>query len=123
MGRIGIAQVKAWREEIGATHLVVFAIGSDGTQHVATHGETEQNAREAAGAGNRLKKSLGWPKGFCMSEALARICRNCTYYKADRGIHCANGWTGDRSRGHCYFDTTRPRTGADDKCHNFEPSI
>ncbi len=77
---IPIATVKAWREQIGATHLVVFAIGKNGTQHVATHGKTEQNAKEAADAGNKLKTALGWPNNLCNEKPLKRICKNCFFY-------------------------------------------
>jgi len=120
---IPIATVKRWREEVDATHLVVFAMDRDGNkQHVATHGETAQNATEAAKAGNKLKGALGWPDELCHAKPLARICKNCTYYKPDYGIHCMNGWSGDGSRGWCQYEPTRIGKGEDCKCSCFEPN-
>jgi hypothetical protein len=121
---VGIARVKRWREEIGATHLVVFAVDKDGQQVVATHGQTERNAKEAAKAGNKLKSALGWPETLCHANPLERICKNCTFYKPDYGIHCFNGWSGDGSRGRCLATPTHPplTTSADDKCAQFEPN-
>ncbi len=121
---ITIAQVKRWREEIDATHLVVFAIGRDGRQHVATHGETEVNSRDAAEAGNTLKMALRWPEDSYRAKPLARLCKNCAFYKPDYGTWCFNGWTGDGSHGHCMFHASRARvrTTAEDKCGDFEPA-
>jgi hypothetical protein len=125
MQKIEISMVKKWREAIGATHIVVFAVDENngGEQCVATHGETEKNAREAATAGNNLKSHLGWPTKSCKDEPLERICKNCTYFEVDRGIHCFNGWTGDGSRGCClvYPGEQRPQTLATRKCSLFEP--
>ncbi len=121
---IKIAQAKHWREEVGATHLVVFAIDRDGQQHVATHGESEQNAKEAAQAGNNLKAALGWPEDLCLTRPIERKCKNCTFYKPDYGIYCFNGWSGDGSRGHClYSPHPRTTTREDDKCAGFEPRV
>ncbi len=121
---IKIAQVKRWREDINATHLVVFAISGDGVQQVATHGETEQNAKEAAKAGNKLKIALGWPEDLCRETPLERKCKNCTFYKPDYGVYCFNGWSDDGSKGQC-LNQSSPRTPTtqDDKCADFEPNI
>ena len=120
--KIGIAQVKAWREEIDATHIVVFAVGRDGRQHVATHGETERDAREAAQDGNELKSALGWPENLCRERPLERLCKNCSFYKPDYGIHCFNGWSGDGSHGMCMYQASRRvATTQDDTCADFEP--
>ena len=121
---IKIAQVKAWREDIDATHLVVFAIDREGRQHVTTHGETEQNAQEAAKAGNKLKAALGWPEDLCRAKPLERVCKNCAFYKPDYGIHCFNGWSGDGSSGRCLYQShLRVATKADDQCADFEPKV
>jgi len=117
---ISIAQAKHIREMLNATHLVIFAVDDNG-QHVATHGATEAQAREAAQAGNNLKSALDWPENLCRDKPLQRKCSNCTFYKPDYGIHCFNGWTGDGSKGHCLFEPTRVATTADSKCHHFEP--
>jgi hypothetical protein len=120
--KISIAQAKKWREEINATHLVVFAVACDGSQYVATHGKTERNAKEAAKAGNNLKAAFGWPEHLCNDKALERICKNCTYYKPDYGIHCFNGWSGDGSSGYCMLQPIRVAKNQDDKCVNLEPN-
>ena len=119
---IEIFAVKGWREQIDATHLVVFAVDREGNQHVATHGESEQDAREAAKAGNKLKVGLGWPEDLCRAKPLPRICKNCIWYKPDYGLHCANGWTGDGSSGHCQYDRTRRAVTAAEKCADLEPN-
>lgn len=120
--KIEISQIKKWREQIDASIIVVFAITKDGMQHVATHGETAKNAKEAAQWGNSLKKTMNWPDKLCHEEPLERICKNCTYYKADYGIHCFNGWTGDGSNGFCLYENPRLNTMADNKCARFEPA-
>jgi hypothetical protein len=118
---ISIATAKEIRESIGATHLVIFAIDKDHREHVATHGETESDAREAAIAGNKLKKALGWPDEHCHAKPLNRCCDNCTYWKADYGIHCFNGWSGDGSTGWCRLNPTHVKVERDNKCQFFSP--
>lgn len=120
--RIPIARVKELREELGLTHLVIFGVEADGTQHVATHGDTEPQAREAATAGNRLKASLGWPTGLCKDRPLERICQNCVFFKPDYGMHCFNGWTGDGSRGDCLTEPSVRRVAKEHSCHLFSPN-
>lgn len=89
--QITIAQIKEIREQLGATHLVIFAVDSEGQQYVATHGQTQKQAKEAATAGNKLKSALGWPEDLCKSKPLPRVHENCAYYKQDWGYHCFNG--------------------------------
>jgi len=104
MKTISIPKVKAIREDLGATHLVVFAIAENGQQHIATHGKTQVNANEAAKAGNKLKVALGWPGDLCTAAPLERKCKNCDFYKPDYGIHCCNGWSQDGSHGFCLYE-------------------
>ena len=118
---VSIAQAKALRQSVGATHVVIFAVTADGEQHVATHGETEQHALEAAKAGNKLKAALGWPADLCAAKPISRICKNCTFYKPDYGYWCFNGWSGDGSKGHCLVEPSAVRVGADHGCRHFEP--
>jgi hypothetical protein len=122
MNTIPIEYAKEARESIGATHLVIFAVTEDGQQHVATHGETRVNAQEAAKAGNKLKSALGWPDELCKSKPLPRLCENCAYWKADWGMHCMNGWTGDGTKGHCHLEPKRVAVVHDNTCRHFEPS-
>lgn len=119
---IPVSIVKSWREQIGATHIVVFAVSPDGRQHVATHGETEPNAKEAADAGNKLKTALGWPEKSCNDKPLPRVCENCSYYKPDFGMWCMNGWSGNGKLGHCLaIPGQRYHTSSDNKCAMFAP--
>ena len=83
---IPISEAKNIREQLGMTHVVIFAVDKNGKQYVVTHGETIHNAKEAAKAGNKLKDVLGWPKDLCKSTPLPRIHKNCIYYEADYGI-------------------------------------
>jgi hypothetical protein len=119
---ISISQAKQIREQFGATHLVIFAIDPDGTQHVATHGLTEQNAQEAAKAGNKLKAALGWDDELCHARPLPRVCKNCTFFEKDYGVWCANGWSGDGSTGWCQLEPERVKVDAKGKCRHFEPN-
>lgn len=122
MVSISIAAAKKIREEIGATHLVIFAVAPDGTQHVATHGESRRNAEEAAKAGNKLKSTLGWPDDLCRSRPLPRIHENCAFYEKDFGMWCFNGWTGDGSEGWCNLEPQRTKQkGVGIACRHFEP--
>lgn len=118
---IPIKEAKRIREELGLTHIVIFGVNAEGQQHVATHGETRQNAREAAKAGNKLKAALGWPEDLCKAQPLERICKNCAYYKPDYGMWCFNGWSGDGSRGDCLVEPKTQRVGAESGCRYFEP--
>jgi hypothetical protein len=119
---IPISKAKAIREDLGVTHLVIFAIDYDGVQHVVTHGETEQHAAEAAKAGNHLKGALGWPPDRCTTKPLPRLCKHCTYWKPDYGTYCFNGWSGDGSTGWCRFEPQHVKTDADNKCGFFQPA-
>lgn len=122
MNPISISKVKEIREDLGATHLVIFAVDSDGEQHVATHGQSEKDAKQAADAGNNLKAALGWDIELCKSRPLPRICKNCQYWKVDYGFHCFNGWTGDGSEGYCRFEPKHVKTTRDNTCGFFSPS-
>lgn len=121
MSAISISKAKEIRESLGATHLVIFSVDEDGTQHVATHGQTDKNAAEAAAAGNNLKRALKWDESLCNAKPLERRCENCIYWKADYGAWCFNGWSGDGSSGWCQYDPGKVKTAKGDRCHNFEP--
>ena len=121
MENISIGTAKEIREQIGASHLVIFAVASDGTQHVATHGDTERNAREAAEAGNNLKRALGWDNSLCNAKPLERKCKNCTFYEADYGTYCMNGWSKNGDSGFCQLEPVKTTVDAEQKCRYFEP--
>lgn len=122
MKTIPLSKAKNFMEANGLTHVVIFGVYPDGSQCVATYGQTKQNANEAARAGNNLKKQLGWPENLCRSQPLRRICRNCDFYKPDYGIHCVNGWTDDGSRGKCMVTAVPAWRKAEDRaCSLFEP--
>ena len=118
---ISIKKVKAIREDLGATHIVIFCVDKDGQQQVATHGQTNIHAREAASAGNRLKFALGWPKDLCKAIPLERKCKNCYFYEPDYGIHCFNGWSDDGSNGFCKVEPRKTAVKHESGCSRFEP--
>lgn len=122
MKAIPVSQVKAIRESLGATHIVIFAVDADGVQHVATHGLAPRHAREAAKAGNNLKRALGWGADLCDSKPVDRICKNCAFWKPDWGHWCFNGWSGDGSEGHCHVEPSRIATIRENTCQHFQPS-
>ena len=120
---ISIKKVKQIREELKLTHIVIFGVDANGRQYVATHGETEKNAKEAAIAGNKLKSVLGWPDYLCHDKPLERKCGNCEYYEPDYGIFTANGWTQDGSKGKCLLTPYKTPTIIKSKCSAFEPKL
>ena len=120
--KIPVSYVKKIREEIGASHLIIFAVSPDGANHVATHGESPRNARQAAVFGNKLKKELGFPADLCRSTTIERICKKCSYWKPDYGTWCFNGWTGDGTQGHCHLEPTPISKPADSICSHFMPN-
>lgn len=113
--KIKISEVKKIREELNMTHLVIFAIDKNNNYHVATHGDTVFHAKEAAEAGNNLKKKLGFPDNLCKSKPLERIHRNCEFYKQGR--------PGGYEYGLCCYECGKQiEVNPDGKaCHNFEP--
>ncbi len=120
--KIPVSKAKFLRESLDLTHIVIFGLDRDGVQHVATHGESVEQAEEAAAMGNNLKQSLGWPKDLCNSVPVERICKNCIYYKADYGSWCFNGWSKDGKDGFCsvYPDFTYKRQEKE-TCLHFTP--
>ncbi len=119
---IKINEVKKIREQLNFTHLIMFGISEDGSQHVATHGKTQLQAKGAAKLGNSLKNKLGWPKDECNSKPLERMCRNCDYWQ--RGYHRPGDIIEENMDGKCMFNV-KPckRMEKDRACNNFEPSV
>jgi hypothetical protein len=114
---IRISEVKRIREELNMTHLIIFAIDDKNNYHVATHGKTRIQAKQAAKAGNILKKQLGFPDDLCKSEPLERICGNCDYWKRLR----LPGYPIEEY-GKCYYEINQiDRNEKNKACHNFEP--
>lgn len=54
---------------------------------------------------------------------IPKICKNCTYWKQDWGTWCANGWSGDGTKGYCQWDIETVMISQDRTCGHFEPSI
>jgi len=49
--------------------VVIFAYDPvSGKQHMTTYGRTLAQCKDAAKAGNYLKKALGWPDELCHAE-------------------------------------------------------
>lgn len=119
---ITIKETGEIRKQLGLTHLVIFGVDASGTQHVATHGGTPTQAKEAAKAGNNLKQALGWPDEMCNEKPLPRIHENCAYYEKDWGHHCFNGWSGDGKSGFCNLEPEKTKQiGAEIACMHFVP--
>ncbi len=49
--------------------IVIFGYDpKTGKQHVTTYGKTTEHCKDAAKAGNLLKKALGWPEELCHAK-------------------------------------------------------
>ena len=117
---ITIKKAKQIRENLGFSHLVIFGITPDGEQHIATHGDSKSNAKEAATAGNNLKKSLGWPPHLCNSTPLSRICEHCSFWQAH--FHRPGDRIPNNAIGDCMFNPNRnERCSQDIACIHFDP--
>lgn len=118
---IKIKEIKQIREQFDFTHVVILGISRDGSQHVATHGETIVQAKEAATMGNQLKRQLKWPEEFCNSIPLERKCENCSYWKRkkiDHSERIPENWSGK-----CMLNPDPSlRHDKDIACRNFEPT-
>lgn len=67
--KISIESARQIANNFGYTQVVIFALNErSGVQHVTTYGTTGQACQEAADAGNKLKKALGWPDEFCHAK-------------------------------------------------------
>jgi hypothetical protein len=67
--RIPIAAAKRISNDYEYPEVVIFAYDPDsGDQHVTTYGKTLEQCKDAARAGNYLKKALGWPDDLCHAE-------------------------------------------------------
>jgi len=122
--KIKISQIKEIRKNLNLTHIVIFGVDESGKQHIATHGKTRKNAKEAAEAGNRLKKILSWPDVLCHEKPLERKCKNCIYFRHDYGVFCSNGWSGNGSTGKCIaIPDSVVNKKEDDTCVYFEPKL
>jgi len=120
--KITVSQTKTICEQLGLTHLIIFGVDAENKQHVATYGETQQQANEAATAGNILKRTLGWPESLCKSTPYPRIHENCEFYEKDWGMHCFNGWTGDGKHGKCLVEPIAIRVeGSARACRYYQP--
>ena len=117
---IKISKAKEIMGSLGFTHLVIFGISKDGKQHVATHGKTKRQAREAAEAGNNLKKRLGWPGNLCNSKPLEGICGNCSFWQSR--YHAPGSAISNDVRGACMLKAeSTNRFEKDIACLSFEP--
>lgn len=119
---ITIDEVKKLREKHEFTHVVVLGIDSDGSQHVATHGKSSANAKQAADLGNQIKRALHWPSVKCNEKPLSRICSNCDYWQ--RGYHIPGTPIEDNQKGQCMFNPDPiVRFEKDIACGQFLPII
>lgn len=118
---IPIKKIKKVREDLNMTHVVIFGIDENGAHHVCTHGKTQLQAKQAAEAGNSLKKGMNWPEDMCDSKPLKRICEKCSFWKIDE--HDNRNRIPDRWPGHCYLNPVPVKRFLDDiACISFEPN-
>lgn len=112
---ISIKRIKEIREEFKFSHIVILGFTEKGEQHVATHGQTELNAVEAANIGNKIKEKIGFPKSKCDDKPLERICKNCISLQL-----CPL----DNLNYHeCVIEPMKAIRNKEDKaCKNFEPN-
>lgn len=109
--KVSIKEAKKIRESLGFTHLIIFGKDKEGVQHIVTHGETVVDAKEAAGAGNELKKFLKWPEELCSAKPMERLCKNCSYFQQEK---CVDG--------KCMYAPKSVRREREDRaCGMFEP--
>lgn len=69
MKRIPIKAAKDISEKYEYPEVVIFAY-DPGTkrQHITTYGKSVDHCKDAARAGNYLKKHLGWPEELCHAK-------------------------------------------------------
>lgn len=119
---IKIEQAKEIREQFNYTHIVILGIDEKGVQHVATHGKSKQNAKEAADMGNNLKQKLNWPSKHCNAKPLERICAHCDFWQ--RGYHRPGDVIQENQNGKCmYSPDPILRFEKDTACGQFIPLI
>ncbi|MGE5581486.1 MAG: hypothetical protein ACM3X9_03020 [Bacillota bacterium] len=69
MKRIPIKVAKTISSDYNCPEVVIFAYDPvTGRQHVTTYGKTIEQCKDAARAGNHLKKHLGWPEELCHAQ-------------------------------------------------------
>ena len=69
MNEITIEMAKKISVETEYPEIVIFGYDPvTGKQHVTTYGKTKEQCRDAAIAGNYLKRYLGWPKKLCNAK-------------------------------------------------------
>jgi hypothetical protein len=86
MKNIPIAAAKRIANDYEYPEVVIFAYDPEsGDQHVTTYGKNLAQCKDAARAGNYLKKALGWPDELCHSKP-ARQKRQEAQDKKEAGI-------------------------------------
>lgn len=69
MKEIPINAAKEISKKYEYPEVVIFAFDPvSGMQHVTTYGETIDQCKDAARAGNFLKKALCWPEKLCHAK-------------------------------------------------------
>ena len=112
---ISIKTAKEIREQLDMACLVIFSVDHDGVQHVATHGDTEIDAKQAADFGDNIKSVLNWDSSKRNQEPLERICGNCSY---------CEWFNGCSSKYHlCMIERKSVEIKCDRRaCRHFEPN-
>jgi len=67
--KIPISAAKRISEDYQYPEVVIFAYDPETSiQHITTYGKTLAQCKDAAKAGNFLKKALGWDDSLCNAE-------------------------------------------------------
>lgn len=72
-GELPVSAAERLATEHGQHQVIVLCWDGQRT-HVVTWGDTPETAAQAAEAGNRIKRFLGWPEDLCRAES-AKVAR------------------------------------------------
>ena len=110
---ITIKRMGELRKELDVNQLILISVKEDGTVNVATHGKSKQDAKTAAGNGNKLKEYLGFPEEMCNTEPQPRECYYCDYFEKPPNAFGKNP-------GNCCFTVPKKNVYSDRKaCGEF----
>ena len=120
MEKISIKKIKEVRESLELSHLVIYGVDEDGVKHIATHGKTIKDAKEAAEFGNTMRGKLSWPESTRDLVPLKRVCENCGKW---RRYNSTLDRTKSYENGKCFHEPkVVERNDSDIACRYFEPN-
>jgi hypothetical protein len=85
--RIPISAAKKISTDYDCPEVVIFAYDpKNGDQHVTTYGKMLDQCKDAAKAGNYLKRHLGWPEELCNSKPLRQKKEEAKHKETNKQI-------------------------------------